>query len=112
MSFINAIKGAAQGVKNSRAARASRPNEPEPERIDDDAQFCTDCGHQAAPSTDTPGSILIELVLWLCFIVPGLIYSLWRHNKRRPVCAMCGGAHLIPAKSPKAIAARQAMRQA
>jgi len=25
----------------------------------------------------TRGSILIEIVLWLCFLVPGLIYFIW-----------------------------------
>jgi hypothetical protein len=109
MSFLNAVKGAAQGVKNSRAARAAQPEAPAP--IDDNALFCTDCGHLGSPSTDTPGSILVELVLWLCFIIPGLIYSLWRHHKRHQVCALCSGANLIPANSPKAIAARHVMRQ-
>jgi len=28
------------------------------------------------------GSILTELVLWFFFLVPGLIYSIWRHKYR------------------------------
>jgi hypothetical protein len=40
--------------------------------------ICQDCGAQGTPKSHTRGSILIELVLWLLFIIPGLLYSLWR----------------------------------
>jgi hypothetical protein len=63
-------------------------------------QVCKQCGTSAEPTSDTPGSILIELVLWLCFIVPGLIYSLWRHSKRRDVCRACHSPDLVPRDSP------------
>ena len=53
---------------------------------------CTDCGTQAKPRTATPGSIGIEILLWLCFLVPGLIYSAWRMSARRDdACPECGG---------------------
>ena len=64
-------------------------------------QICTDCGATGKPVFHTPGSILVELILWLCFIIPGLIYSIWRHNKRSLVCASCGSEHLIPLDTPK-----------
>lgn len=35
--------------------------------------ICTSCGHIGASKTITKGSILIEAVLWLCLLIPGLI---------------------------------------
>ena len=61
---------------------------------------CKECGTVAEPTVKTPGSIGIELILWLCFFVPGLIYSLWRRSKRHDVCAACGSTRIVPASSP------------
>ena len=104
MSLINALKGARRGVQNVRAHRTAAPQS---DAYADTASssghmYCKECGAITAPATITPGSILIELVLWLCFIIPGLIYSLWRHNKRHDACAKCGSSHLIPPDSPLA----------
>ena len=58
---------------------------------------CKLCGHKGAAKNYTPGSILIELILWLFFIIPGIIYSCWRVSKREKVCAKCGkSTHIIP----------------
>ena len=62
--------------------------------------ICTKCGSTGKTKSHTKGSILIELVLWLCFLVPGLIYSLWRLTTRRQVCAACGSHELAPVDSP------------
>lgn len=61
---------------------------------------CTACGHRGPTKAQTRGAILIEIVLWLLFIVPGLIYSLWRLSTRRQVCMACGNAALVPLDSP------------
>ena len=61
---------------------------------------CTTCGHHASPKTATRGSFLIELVLWLMFLVPGLIYSLWRLSTRQQQCVACGGTALVPPDTP------------
>lgn len=64
---------------------------------------CTRCGHVGSTGTETPGNLLIEIILWLFFLIPGLIYSIWRISKRHHVCRSCGtGAGLIPASSPNA----------
>lgn len=63
--------------------------------------ICVECGHSGKPVTRVPGSIVLELILWLCFVVPGMIYSVWRHNKKFKACAVCGASHLIPINSPK-----------
>jgi len=59
---------------------------------------CTSCG------TDTNAPILkgngwVELLLWLCYLVPGLIYTVWRRSKEPSVCPNCKKESLIPAES-------------
>ena len=70
-------------------------------------RFCTACGHLGKPRIQTRGSLLIEIVLWIAFIVPGVIYSIWRHTTRGEVCEACGGANLIPPDSPVALKMRK-----
>jgi len=65
-----------------------------------DPLFCTSCGHTGKPRSETPGSLLIEIILWLCILIPGIIYTVWRHNRRHDVCEKCGSAALIPPDSP------------
>ena len=71
------------------------------------AQHCMTCGIDAKPKTVTKGSIAIELILWLCFLVPGLIYSIWRLTTRGAVCSGCGGTTLVPMDSPAALMHRK-----
>lgn len=42
----------------------------------------------------------MELLLWFLFLVPGLLYSHWRHTSRKETCQQCGGTDLVPAHSP------------
>lgn len=62
--------------------------------------ICGNCGSDTNAETKTPGSILIELVLYLFFIIPGIVYSLWRSSSRKKICHACGGHHLLPRNSP------------
>jgi hypothetical protein len=62
--------------------------------------ICKSCGHYGEPGTVTKGSFAIEVILWLCFLVPGLIYSVWRVSSRADNCSMCGGTDLVPTDSP------------
>ena len=61
---------------------------------------CTHCGHLGPARQVTKGSTAIELVLWLLFIVPGLIYSFWRLSTRTVGCEECGATALVPPTSP------------
>lgn len=63
--------------------------------------ICTRCGTAHNTSDTLPGSGWIELVLWLFWLLPGVIYSIWRRGKRRPVCAACGSHDLVPLESPE-----------
>lgn len=64
------------------------------------SMICPNCGIRGEAKTITKGSTLIELLLWLCFIVPGLIYSIWRLSSRGKGCPSCGNTGMIPVNSP------------
>jgi hypothetical protein len=42
----------------------------------------------------------MELLLFLFFIVPGVIYGIWRLAARKDVCASCLSDSLVPINSP------------
>ena len=63
---------------------------------------CTACGYVGQPKTITKESIGVEILLWLLFLVPGLIYSVWRLSSRYDGCPSCGQATVIPRTSPMA----------
>ena len=65
------------------------------------SEICSNCGHMGQAKKITKGSTLIELVLWLCFIIPGLIYSLWRLTSRHLACEKCGASNMVPLDSPR-----------
>lgn len=56
---------------------------------------CPNCKYEGKPKTKTPGSIFIELILWLFFILPGLIYSIWRLSNRHKICPRCNFQHVM-----------------
>jgi ribosomal protein S27AE len=67
-----------------------------------DGKLCLQCGTAAIGKRAMKGSFLIELVLWLCLFVPGLIYSLWRLSTKYYVCPKCGSDQRVPFDSPLA----------
>lgn len=64
------------------------------------SHVCTACGSRCIPATKTGGHFAIELILWLCFLIPGLIYSIWRLGSRQKACPACGSTALVPVNSP------------
>ena len=52
------------------------------------------------------GSLLVDLmvfcVLLLFFIIPAIIYAVWRQTKTEMVCRVCGATNLVPSDSPAA----------
>lgn len=66
-------------------------------------KICNACGHLGPPTSRTRGNLLTEIILWLCLIIPGLIYSIWRHATRYEGCRACGGAELLPVDSPRGL---------
>jgi hypothetical protein len=65
-----------------------------------DQLICVNCGTISKPILKTKGSFIIELCLWLFFIVPGLFYSLWRLTSKYKACPNCNAPNMIPADSP------------
>jgi len=56
---------------------------------------CPNCKYQGEGKTNTPGSIVIEIILWLCLLIPGLIYSIWRLTARKVICPKCSYEYVI-----------------
>jgi len=63
--------------------------------------ICTECGSVGKPKSAVKGSFLIEVILWLCFLIPGIIYSLWRMGSRHKACRECGATTMVPLNSPR-----------
>jgi len=61
---------------------------------------CKSCGYLGKAKTVTKGNLGIEIVLWMFFIFPGIIYSIWRLSSKRKACPKCGSTELIPYDSP------------
>jgi hypothetical protein len=55
--------------------------------------YCAPC-NTYFPNKGMKGSGWIEFVLYLCYIVPGIIYSIWRRSGSA-VCPKCKSATLI-----------------
>lgn len=64
--------------------------------------YCPSCGTVSNGQRHVPGSIAVEIILWLCFLVPGIIYSIWRLSAAKKACTACKAVGLIPVSSPRA----------
>lgn len=67
---------------------------------DTTAYVCDHCGTTGKSISKNRGSLLIEIILWCCFVLPGLIYSIWRRTSEAKLCRVCGHPSLVPADSP------------
>ncbi len=63
--------------------------------------ICTNCGYVGPPIKITPGSFLLEIVLWCFFLLPGILYSIWRLTSKYEACPKCKKPTLIPVDTPK-----------
>lgn len=64
--------------------------------------LCLACGTLAKPRVRNRGSSAIEIILWLCFLLPGFFYTLWRMGRKDRYCRVCNSPNPIPASSPVA----------
>ena len=64
--------------------------------------YCPNCRTVAAPVIRNRGSLLVGLLLLLCFIVPGALYMLWAVSARKYSCPACHTDGVIPLDSPRA----------
>jgi hypothetical protein len=70
-------------------------------RANADDVVCTRFGHVGQRDHGQDGSCLVELLLWLFFLLPGLIYTVWRLTTSGKSCAKCGADEIVPADSPR-----------
>ena len=63
--------------------------------------ICADCGSTIRPVKIWKGSFLLEVILFLCFIIPGLIYSAWRLSATKMGCPLCKSVSVFPLSGPK-----------
>ena len=60
---------------------------------------CPNCKNKfARKKRYAKGSFLIELFLWCCFVVPGLVYSIWRQCSYYYGCPYCEWKYVIKIK--------------
>ena len=62
--------------------------------------ICKECGYVGHSIKITKGSMGMELLLWLVFLIPGLFYSIWRITSRYNGCPQCRSESMIPILSP------------
>lgn len=61
---------------------------------------CTTCGTMFnRPKIVKPGHWLITVVLVFFYIIPAVIFEVWRTAKERKCCPSCGAATVIPSAS-------------
>ena len=61
--------------------------------------ICTQCGTGGKQKLITKGNLGLEIILWLFFLLPGIIYSIWRHASRTKGCPKCNGP-MVSTDSP------------
>lgn len=64
-------------------------------------KVCTRCYAVNKIRTETSGSLVVELFLWLLLIIPGVMYSLWRMASKHRVCSECGSGDIVKVDSPR-----------
>jgi hypothetical protein len=62
--------------------------------------ICSNCGYIGSAEKKKKGHIAIEIILYLFYIIPGIIYSIWRRTGRSNVCPTCKQMTLVPIESP------------
>lgn len=65
-------------------------------------KFCPSCDSFTNGKKETRGHFALEVLLWLCVLLPGFIYSIWRLSSKHMICSQCGASNLIAFNSPKA----------
>jgi len=64
------------------------------------AHVCKSCGIVGRPEEVTPGSLIMEIGLWLTFLIPGICYSIYRFASKYLACPACKNREIIPVDSP------------
>ncbi len=62
--------------------------------------YCNSC-HNCSPTALMKGNSWIEFVLYLFYIIPGIVYSVWRRSEQPNICPLCKTPGLVPAAAAK-----------
>ena len=68
---------------------------------DEPTKICPVCGFRGKSVLKLKGNTVVEIFLWILFIVPGLAYSVWRHSGACKGCPQCFSDKMIPIYSPE-----------
>lgn len=58
---------------------------------------CVACGYVGAPVRRHPGTGWITLVLVIFYVIPAIVYELWRGSAAYDACPRCGGRETMRA---------------
>ena len=72
--------------------------------------ICMECGCQRDPIDAKRGLLVIEIFMWLLYILPGVIYSIWRRVRKHKVCPNCRNPSMVLTSSSRAMEMRRLMR--
>lgn len=63
---------------------------------------CTTCELVGfKPKLERKGNWAIEILLYCMYIIPGVIYSVWRRSNRAALCPRCLSKHIYLADIPE-----------
>ena len=73
-----------------------------PEPVAPWSHVCADCGAKVTPlKGPSRGYTGIEIMLWVLFLLPGVLYSIWRRLGRNEACPKCGSLAVVYAETPR-----------
>ncbi len=72
--------------------------------------ICLECGCQRDPIRAKRGLLLIEIFMWLLYILPGVIYSIWRRVRSQEVCPNCLNPSIVLTSSSRAMGIRRLLK--
>ena len=58
--------------------------------------ICQNCGQAGVAEKTLKGHFLITLILLLCYVLPGIVYMIWRRTGLKNRCAKCHSENLVP----------------
>ena len=61
--------------------------------------ICTHCGWEGERKKRLRGSKMVSNLLWWTLLIPGPIYSMWRHSGRQKECPHCSLPMLVKISS-------------
>lgn len=72
--------------------------------------ICMECGCQRDPINVKRGLLVIEIFMWLLYILPGVIYSIWRRLRKQEVCPNCLTPSVVLTSSSRAMGMRRLLK--